>query len=230
MSKSWGGMGWATTSALGGWPLVRSPSVDDSAVSRYSRSAFGPVPLSRSDSHGIGRGGHYQGRHLPFHQGPATHTPRDERTESVSFHRSAKAPHAPPYPARCTVGLFRSLAISRGRTTDVQDKGSCGRGGVCLLTGQVGGLAATAIQSGEGHSQAHFTPFQSYSATTSPLSAALKRGLCRPDLHDSAPSDQHQPECLARSRRAPAGACGRIAILAPASLGRNRQGQVCGKN
>ena len=163
-------------------------------------------------------------------QGPATHTPRDERTELVSFHRSAKAPHAPPYPARCTVGLFPSLAISRGRTTDVQDKGSCGRGGVCFLTGQVGGLAATAIQSGEGHSQAHFTPFQSYSATTSPLSAALKRGLCRPDLHDSAPSDQRQQECLARSRRAPAGACGRIAILAPASLGRNRQGQGCGKN
>ena len=202
----------------------------DSAVSPHSRSAFGPVPLSRSDAHGIGRGGHYQGRHLPFHQGPATHTPRDERTELVSFHRSAKAPHAPPYPARRTVGLFRSLAISRGRTTDVQDKGSCGRGGVCLLTGQVGGLAATAIQSGEGHSQAHFTPFQSYSATTSPLSAALKRGLCRPDLHDSAPSDQHRSECLARGRRAQAGACGRIAILAPASLGRNRQGQVCGKN
>ena len=120
LSKSWGGMGWATTSALGGWPLVRSPSVMDelrelsptgggsatcvdlsgrpqgscdSAVSPYSRSAFGPVPLSRSDAHGIGRGGHYQGRHLPFHQGPATHTPRDERTELVSFHRSAKAPH-----------------------------------------------------------------------------------------------------------------------------------------
>ena len=106
-----GGMGWATTSALGGWPLVRSPSVDDSAVSRYSRSAFGPVPLSRSDAHGIGRGGHYQGRHLPFHQGPATHTPRDERTELVSFHRSSMAPHAPPYPARRTVGLDRSLAV-----------------------------------------------------------------------------------------------------------------------
>ena len=134
--KVMGGIGWATTSALGGWPLVRSPSVDKSAVSRYSRSAFGPVPLSRSDAHGIGRGGHYQGRHLPFHQGPATHTPRDERTELVSFHRSAKAPHAPPYPARCTVGLDRSLAINRGKTTDVQDKGSCGRGGVCLLTGQ----------------------------------------------------------------------------------------------
>ena len=142
-------MGWATTSALGGWPLVRSPSVMDelcelpptggglatcvdltgrpqgsydSAVSPYSRSAFGPVPLSRSDAHGIGRGGHYQGRHLPFHQGPATHTPLDERTELVSFHRSAKAPHAPPYPARCTVGLFRSLAISRGRTTDVEEE------------------------------------------------------------------------------------------------------------
>ena len=134
--QSRGGMGWAATSALGGWPLVRSPSVDKSAVSRYSRSAFGPVPLSRSDAHGIGRGGHYQGRHLPFHQGPATHTPRDERTELVSFHRSAKAPHAPPYPARRTVGLDRSLAINRGKTTDVQDKGSCGLGGVCLLTGQ----------------------------------------------------------------------------------------------
>ena len=72
-------MGWATTSALGGWPLVRSPSVMDelrelsptgggsatcvdlsgrpqgsydSAVSPYSRSAFGPVPLSRSDGGG----------------------------------------------------------------------------------------------------------------------------------------------------------------------------------
>ena len=83
-------------------------------VSRYSRSAFGPVPLSRSDAHGIGGDGHCQGRHLPFHQGPATHTPRDERTELVSFHRSSKALHAPPYPARRTVGLDRSLAISRG--------------------------------------------------------------------------------------------------------------------
>ena len=228
--QSRGGMGWATTSALGGWPLVRSPSVGKSAVSRYSRSAFGPVPLSRSGAHGIGRGGHYQGRHLPFHQGPATHTPRDERTELVSFHRSAKAPHAHPYPARCTVGLDRSLAINRGKTTDVQDKGSCGLGGVCLLTGPVGGLAATATRSDEGHSQAHFTPFQSYSSTTRPLSAALKRGHCRPDLHDSAPSDQRRQECLAEGRRAQAGACGRIAILAPASLGRNRQGQGCRKN
>ena len=192
-----GGMGWATTSALGGWPLVRSPSVDKSAVSRYSRSAFGPVPLSRSDAHGIGRGCHYQGRHLPFHQGPATLTPRDERTELVSFHRSAKAPHAHSYPARRTVGLDRSLAINRGKTTDVQDKGSCGLGGVCLLTGQVGGLAATATRSDEGQSQAHFTPFQSYSSITSPLSAALRRGHCRPDLHVSAPSDQRRRECLA---------------------------------
>ena len=37
-----GGMGWATTSTLGGWPLVRSPSVDNSVVSHYSRSALGP--------------------------------------------------------------------------------------------------------------------------------------------------------------------------------------------
>ena len=117
-----GGMGLATTSALGGWPLVRLPSVDKSDVSLYSRSAFGPVPLSRSDVHGIGRDGHYQGRYLPFHQGPTTHTPQDERTELVSFHRSAKAQHAPPYPARCTVGLFRNLAISRGKTTDVQEE------------------------------------------------------------------------------------------------------------
>jgi hypothetical protein len=83
------GMGWTTTRALGGWRLGRLPSVDDSAVSRYSRSAFGPVPLSRSDAHGIGLGGHYQGRNLPFHQGPATHTPRDGRAELVSFHCSS---------------------------------------------------------------------------------------------------------------------------------------------
>ena len=109
-----GGMGWATTSALGGWPLVRSPSVDKSAVSRYSRSAFGPVPLSRSGAHGIGRDGHYQGRHLPFHQGPATHTPLDERTELVSFHRSAKAPHTPlPSRAHC-LAILASLSAGVG--------------------------------------------------------------------------------------------------------------------
>ena len=83
----------------------------------------------------------------------------------------------------------------------MQDKGSCGLGGACLLTGQVGGLAATATRSDEGHSQAHFTPFQSYSSITSPLSAALKRGLCRPDLHDSAPSDRRRQECFAGSPR-----------------------------
>ena len=51
--KSWGEMDWEATIALGGWPLVRSQSVDKSAVSHYSRSAFGPVPISRSDTHGI---------------------------------------------------------------------------------------------------------------------------------------------------------------------------------
>jgi hypothetical protein len=128
----------------------------------------------------------------------------------VSFHRSAKAPHAPPYPARCTVGLDRSLAINRGRTTDVQDKASCGIGDMCLLTGQVGGLAATATQSGEGHSQAHFTLFQSYLSNTSPLSAALKRGLCRPIFTTLRPAisagrsawrgaDAHGPTLVAES-------------------------------
>ena len=90
----------------------------DSAVSPHSRSAFGPVPLSRSDAHGIGRGGHYQGRHLLFHQGPATHTPRDERTELVSFHRSAKAPHAPPIQPGAQSGYFlASLSVGVGRPT-----------------------------------------------------------------------------------------------------------------
>ena len=135
-SKSWGGDGLVDNERPEAGPSFVL-SVDNSAVSHYSRSAFGPVPLSRSDTHRIGQGGHYQGRHLPFHQAPATHTPRDERTELVSFRRSAKAPHAPPCPARRTVGLDRSLAISRGRTTEMQVKGSCGLGDVCLLT--VGG-------------------------------------------------------------------------------------------
>jgi hypothetical protein len=83
----------------------------------------------------------------------------------------------------------------------MQDKGSCWLGDACLLTGQVARLAGTATRSGEGHSKDHFTLFQSYLSNTSPLSATLKRGLCQPDLHDSATSDQRWQECLASSGR-----------------------------
>ena len=44
-----------------------------------------PVQLLRSDAHGIGRDCLYQGLHLPFHQGPAAHTPRGECTGLVAF-------------------------------------------------------------------------------------------------------------------------------------------------
>ena len=220
-------MGWATTSALGGWPLVvrRRWTIPPSPSTHVLRSG-----LSRSQevvSTGLIEAATIRGRHLPFHRCPATPTPRDERTELMSFHRSAKAPHAPPYPARRTFGLDRSLSMDRSRLTDVQDKESCGHGGVCLLTGQVGELAATATQSGEGDSQPHFTLFQSYSYNTSPLSAAPKEGTL---------STRSSRLCAQRS--VPAGVLGeeptrsgrRIAILTPTSLGRHRQWQVCGKN
>ena len=72
------------------------------------------------------------------------------------------------------------VAISRGKS-DMQDKGSCGLGDMCLLTGQVGGLASTDNRSCEGYSEAYFTPFQSCLSNTSPLLAELKWG---PDLHN----------------------------------------------
>ena len=82
------------------------------------------------------------------------------------------------------------VAISRGKS-DMQDKGSCGLGDMCLLTGQVGGLASTDNRSCEGYSEAYFTPFQSCLSNTSPLLAELKWG---PDLHNFATSDQRQWE------------------------------------
>ena len=113
-----GGMDWSTTITLGGWPLVRSPSLDDSAVSSCSRLVFGPVPPSRSGTHGIGRVGHYQGLHLPLLQGPATRyatpTPLDEHTELVWFHHSTKGPTRSPLSSKAHFRLDRSLAINEG--------------------------------------------------------------------------------------------------------------------
>jgi hypothetical protein len=39
--------------------------------------------------------------------------------QSLTLHRSAKAPHAPPYSVWSTIGLCSSLAISTGRSTNV---------------------------------------------------------------------------------------------------------------
>ena len=180
-------MGWETTNALGGWPLVCS-----------RRWMIPPSPATHIRSSGL------------------SCLKVEAATIRDTIFRSAKAqPHPPlwisiqnwcrftvpprprtrpPIQQGAPSSYFLALAISRGSTTDVQDKGCCWLGGVCLLTGQVGGLAATTTQPGEGHSQAHFTPFQSYSSNTSPLSGTVllkqSSGRCGPSSLSHRPPSQ----------------------------------------